>query len=74
MREAVVTMRCPTHKAYKGIKPTKRDCPWCQVVYELAVLHELTRASYHASNAARRGYAEAAAAASTALYVANMRR
>ena len=66
-------MRCPTHKTYKGIRPTKRDCPWCHVVYELGVLHELARASYYASKAAQRGYAEAAAAASTALYVANQR-
>jgi hypothetical protein len=65
---------CPTHKNYKGRKPTKRDCPWCHLVYELAVIHDLARAAYHASEAARKGYADAAASASTALYVANKGR
>jgi hypothetical protein len=26
-------MQCNTHKTYKGIKPTKKDCPACNQVY-----------------------------------------
>lgn len=27
-------MRCTKHKTYKGIKPTKRDCPDCKRLYK----------------------------------------
>ncbi len=33
MKESAQTRQCKKHKTYRGLKPSKRDCPDCQLLY-----------------------------------------